>query len=110
MSRYSDHRPMRGIAPKGDHRRPRRLVAHDLGVSKFLCLTMGREPAAVALAIVSARDEEHFRTSPGGYFHGMVDKAKAAELHLERSVWALRRAAQPIPARHSRPGTGYDDR
>jgi replication initiation protein RepC len=85
-------------------------LRHDLGVSKFLwgdaCLTLGRELAAVALAIVSTKDEEHFRTSPGGYFHGMVDKAKAGELHLDRSVWALRRAAQPIPARRSGPETG----
>jgi replication initiation protein RepC len=74
-------------------------LRHDLGVSKHLwgdaCLTMGRELAAVALAIVSTKDPEHFRTSPGGYFHGMVDKAKAGELHLERTVWALRRATQP---------------
>jgi replication initiation protein RepC len=87
-------------------------LRHDLGVSKFLwgdaCLTIGREVAAVALAIVSTKDEEHFRTSPGGYFHGMVDKAKAGELHLDRSVWALRRAAQPIAARHSGPGVGHD--
>ena len=65
---------------------------------------MGRELAAVALAIVSTKDEEHFRTSPGGYFHGMVAKAKAGELHLERTVWALRRAAEPDRAA-GRPGT-----
>jgi replication initiation protein RepC len=59
------------------------------------CLAMGRELAAVALAVVSTKDEEHFRTSPGGYFHGMVDKAKTGELHLERTVWALRRASDP---------------
>ena len=74
-------------------------LRHDLGVSKSLwgeaCLAMGREPAAVALAVVSTKDEEHFRTSPGGYFHGMVAKAKAGELHLERTVWALRRASEP---------------
>jgi replication initiation protein RepC len=74
-------------------------LRHDLGVSKSLwgdaCLTMGRELAAVALAVVSTKDEEHFRTSPGGYFHGMVAKAKAGELHLERTVWALRRAVEP---------------
>jgi replication initiation protein RepC len=74
-------------------------LRHDLGVSKSLwgdaCLAMGRELAAVALAIVSTKDEEHFRTSPGGYFHGMVTKAKAGELHLERTVWALRRASEP---------------
>ena len=74
-------------------------LRHDLGVSKSLwgdaCLAMGRELAAVALAIVSTKEAEHFQTSPGGYFHGMVAKAKAGELHLERTVWALRRASEP---------------
>ena len=74
-------------------------LRHDLGVSKSLwgdaCLTMGRELAAVALAIVSTKGAEHFQTSPGGYFHGMVAKAKAGELHLERTVWALRRTSEP---------------
>jgi replication initiation protein RepC len=74
-------------------------LRHDLGVSKSLwgdaCLAMGRELAAVALAIVSTKEAGHFQTSPGGYFHGMVTKAKAGELHLERTVWALRRASEP---------------
>jgi replication initiation protein RepC len=74
-------------------------LRHDLGVSKSLwgnaCLAMGRELAAVALAIVSTKEEEHFQTSPGGYFHGMVAKAITGELHLERTVWALRRALEP---------------
>jgi len=74
-------------------------LRHDLGVSKSLwgdaCLAMGRELAAVALAIVSTKEAEHFQTTPGGYFHGMVAKAKAGELHLERTVWALRRASEP---------------
>ncbi len=74
-------------------------LRHDLDVSKPLwgdaCSTMGRDLAAVALAIVSTKDPEHFRTTPGGYFHGMVQKAKAGELHLERTIWAMRRAAQP---------------
>jgi replication initiation protein RepC len=74
-------------------------LRHDLDVSKPLwgdaCLAMGRDLAAVALAIVSTKDPEHFRTTPGGYFHGMVQKAKAGELHLERTVWAMRRATQP---------------
>jgi replication initiation protein RepC len=73
-------------------------LRHDLGVSKSLwgdaCLAMGRELAAVALAIVSTKREEHFRTSPGGYFHGMVDKAKTGELHLDHTVWALRSASE----------------
>lgn len=74
-------------------------LRHDLGVSKPLwgdaCLAMGRDLAAIALAIVSTKEAEHFRSSPGGYFHGMVAKARAGELHLERTVWALRRASQP---------------
>jgi len=74
-------------------------LRHDLGVSKSLwgnaCLAMGRELAAMALAIVSTKEAEHFRTSPGGYFHGMVAKAIADELHLERTIWALRRALAP---------------
>jgi replication initiation protein RepC len=83
-------------------------LRHDLGVSKSLwgaaCLAMGRELAAVALAIVSTKDQEHFRTSPGGYFNGMVAKAKAGELHLERTVWALRRSTEP--ERHAGRGGG----
>jgi replication initiation protein RepC len=66
----------------------------ELGVSKSLwgeaCLTMGREAAAIAVAIVSAKPAGHFRSSPGGYFHGMVAKAKAGELNLARTIWGLR--------------------
>jgi replication initiation protein RepC len=89
-------------------------LRHDLDVSKSLwgdaCVTMGRDLAAVALAIVSTKDPEHFRTTPGGYFHGMVQKAKAGELHLERTVWALRRAAQPIQVPRSGQGRGAQPR
>jgi replication initiation protein RepC len=66
----------------------------ELGVSKSLwgeaCLAMGREAAAIAVAIVSAKPAGHFRSSPGGYFHGMVAKAKAGELNLGRTIWGLR--------------------
>jgi replication initiation protein RepC len=83
-------------------------LRHDLGVSKPLwgdaCLAMGRDLAAIALAIVSTKDPEHFTSSAGGYFHGMVIKARAGELHLERTVWALRRASQP----DRQPGKGRD--
>jgi replication initiation protein RepC len=51
-------------------------MRHDLDLSKPLwgeaCLAMGREQAAIALAVVSTKDPAHFRTTPGGYFHGMV--------------------------------------
>ena len=76
-------------------------LRHDLDVSKPLsrqaCLAMGREQAAIALAVVSTKDPAHFRTTPGGYFHGIVAKAKAGELNLDRTLWAMRRAAEPKP-------------
>ena len=75
----------------------------ELDVSKPLwgeaCLAMGREQAAIAIAIVSTRDPGHFRTTAGGYFHGMVAKAKAGELNLDRTLWAMRRAAEPTARR-----------
>jgi replication initiation protein RepC len=86
-------------------------LRHELGVSQSLwgeaCLAMGRERAAVALAIVSTKEAGHFRTTAGGYFHGMVAKARAGELHLERTLWALRNAVAPEdsrPAGGRRPG------
>jgi replication initiation protein RepC len=79
----------------------------ELGVSQSLwgeaCVAMGREQAAIAIAIVSAKPTEHFRSTPGGYFHGMVAKAKAGELNLARTVWGLRQAIAPKSHR-SAPG------
>lgn len=69
-------------------------LRHDLGVSKSLwgdaCLAMGREQAAIALAIVSAKPAGHFTSTPGGYFNGMVNRAKTGGLNLSRTVWGLR--------------------
>ena len=66
----------------------------ELGISKSIwgdaCVVMGREQAAVAVAIVSAKPPCHFRDSPGAYFHGMVSRAKAGELHLARTIWGMR--------------------
>ena len=74
----------------------------DLDVSKSLwgeaCLAMGREQAAIAIAVVSIKGPEHFRTTPGGYFHGMVMKAKAGQLNLDRTLWGMRRATEPQTA------------
>jgi replication initiation protein RepC len=68
----------------------------ELGVSRSLwaeaCKTMGRDRAALAMAIVSTKSEGHFSRSAGGYFAGMVRKDERGELHLERSLWALRGA------------------
>jgi replication initiation protein RepC len=79
------------------------FLRSDLDVSKSLwgeaCLAMGRVEAAIAIAIVSTKDPEHFRTTPGGYFRGMVTKAKAGELNLDRTLWGMRRATEPKPRR-----------
>jgi replication initiation protein RepC len=72
-------------------------LRQDLGVSKPLwgeaCRAMGREEAAVA--IVSAKPEGYFRTNAGGYFYGMVAKARAGELNLARTVWGMRTGRKP---------------
>jgi replication initiation protein RepC len=86
------------------------FLRSDLGVSKSLwgeaCLAMGRERAAIAIAIVSTKDPAHFRTTAGGYFHGMVTKAKAGHLNLDRTLWGMRRANELRPSDKSRGGAG----
>jgi replication initiation protein RepC len=71
-------------------------LAGELGVSRTLwaeaCRVMGRHRAAVALAIVSTRAPGHFTSGPGGYFAGMMRKDEKGELHLDRTIWALREA------------------
>ncbi len=64
------------------------------------CHVMGRETAAIALAIVSTKDPDHFTRTAGHYFHGMVQRAKRGELHLDRTIWGLRanQNQRPKPA------------
>ncbi len=77
-------------------------LRNDLGVSQPLwgdaCLVMGREQAAIALAIVSAKPAEHFTSTPGGYFSGMVARANAGTLNLSRTIWGIRSRQQGNPA------------
>jgi replication initiation protein RepC len=86
-------------------------LRHDLDVSRPLwgeaCLAMGREQAAIALAVVSTKRAGHFRTTAGGYFHRMVAKAKAGALNLDRTLWAMRRAAEPKPRCQAAQGDGF---
>jgi replication initiation protein RepC len=69
-------------------------LRYELAVSATLwgeaCRVMGREGAALALAIVSTKPDGHFTRGPGGYFGGMVRRAEKGELYLERTLWALR--------------------
>src|SRR5208283_2062967 len=81
VQRQGQHEGRTGRTPRTDSGDAADWLRHDLGVSKSLwgeaCVAMGRKEAAIALAIVSTKPAEHFRTTPGGYFHGMVAKAKA---------------------------------
>jgi replication initiation protein RepC len=54
------------------------------------CLTLGREGAATAVAILCAKPEGYFRVSPAAYFAGMIKRAKEGALDLNRSLWGLR--------------------
>ena len=80
-------------------------LRHDLGVSKPLwgeaCMAMGREHAAIALAIVSAKPAGYFRGSAGGYFHGMVAKARDGDLNLSRTIWGMRSGHETMRIRGS---------
>jgi replication initiation protein RepC len=69
-------------------------LSGELGINRTLwaraCQMMGREYAAVALAIVSTRPAGHFTSGPGGYFAGMLRKFERGELCLSRTLWKLK--------------------
>jgi replication initiation protein RepC len=73
-------------------------LREELGISKYAwgdaCVALGRELTATAVAIVSTKPQNHFRTSAGAYFHGMISRAKTGDLHLGRTLWALRNRNQ----------------
>lgn len=84
-------------------------LRHDLGVSQPLwgeaCRVLGRQMAAVTLAVVSTKPREHFARGAGGYFAAMVKRAQTGELHLDRSLWKLRRERWAgVPAAAKRGG------
>ncbi len=89
----------------------------ELDISKPLwgeaCILLGRVGAAIAVAIVSTKDPEHFRTTPGGYFRGMIKKAEARELNLDRTIWGLRTSrsdaakGKASATAHRQPGRTY---
>ena len=93
-------------------------LAQDYGVSQRLwgeaCAFMGRGPAAVAIAIVSTKPDDHFQKSTAGYFHGMLTKARAGMLNLEPTVRSLLQNNRPAPPRavptdRSAIAPGFDD-
>jgi replication initiation protein RepC len=69
-------------------------LSAEMGINRTLwaraCQVMGREYAAVALALVSTRSAGHFTSGPGGYFAGMLRKFERGELCLSRTIWKLK--------------------
>lgn len=69
-------------------------LSGEMGINHTLwaraCQVMGREYAAVALAVVSTKAPSHFTSGPGGYFGGMVKRFEVGELHLARTLWKLK--------------------
>jgi replication initiation protein RepC len=72
------------------------FLSGEMGINRTLwaraCQIMGREYAAVAIAIVSTRPEGHFTSGPGGYFAGMLRKFEKnpQDLCLSRTIWRLK--------------------
>jgi hypothetical protein len=72
------------------------FLSGEMGINRTLwaraCAAMGREYAAVAMAIVSTRPAEHFTSGPGGYFAGMLRKFEKnpQDLCLSRTLWKLK--------------------
>ena len=72
------------------------FLSGEMGINRTLwaraCNVMGREYAAVAMAVVSTRPAEHFTSGPGGYFAGMLRKFEKnpQDLCLGRTLWKLK--------------------
>ncbi|MCY4335882.1 MAG: plasmid replication protein RepC [Litoreibacter sp.] len=62
-----------------------------IGVSEHAWLaaqeSLGKQAAAAAMVLVFDKHAKGEVASPGGYLRGMVEKAGAGELHLERSIF-----------------------
>jgi replication initiation protein RepC len=72
-------------------------LARHLGIPQSLygeaCQKLGRRPAAIAIAVVSAKADGYFHSSgAAGYLRGMLRRAREGKLHLERSIFGLRDA------------------
>lgn len=76
-------------------------LRHELQVPQHgwseACLAMGREGAAVSVALISTKSSSQIRVAPGAYLYGMIKAAKSGTLNLERSFWgACQRAKMDL--------------
>jgi len=70
-------------------------LRHELDIDKPLwgsaCSILGRELAAITVAIISTRPRNYFKKGISNYFYGMIKKAIAGELNLSQSIWGIRK-------------------
>jgi replication initiation protein RepC len=70
----------------------------ELGISKSAwgeaCRAMGRDRAAVAVALITTKEPGHIK-NPGGYFREMLRRDMTGDLHLDWSIYGLRGANNP---------------
>ena len=73
-----------------------------IGVSEHAWMAaqegLGKQAASAAMVLVFDKHAKGEVASPGGYLRGMVEKAGAGELHLERSIYG-RLSGQVTPSR-----------
>lgn len=73
-------------------------LAGEMGISRALwaraCHSLGRPAAVAAVAIVSTKPKSFFVNGSGGYFHAMLERAREGNLHLDRTIWSLRKRQQ----------------
>lgn len=84
-----------------------RLVCPQYEISQRLwgraCKALGRHQAALALAIMIHQAGRHTISSPGGYFHNMIERAEQGQLDLRRSYYGMRsRLGPPLPSGRQR--------
>jgi replication initiation protein RepC len=88
-------------------------VRKHLGISPSAwgeaCISMGRWPAAVAVAVIAARYEAGEVRSPGGLLRKMIDLHDRGELRMDRSLYGLAdrikaASGQDVAVRQPRPG------
>ena len=69
-------------------------LRHELRISNegwiSACSIMGRETAAISVALISTKASSHFSVGPGAYLTGMTKAARAGNLNLAGSFWKLR--------------------
>ncbi|GBQ46962.1 plasmid replication protein RepC [Komagataeibacter europaeus] len=76
-----------------------RLSIH-LGVSRDAwgqaCRIMGRKAAAVSVALIASRPDQHYSMTKGGYFRGMLRAAEDGDLNLMPSIYGMRERCAAI--------------